>query len=488
MTITTIAPMTAPVLIFQMAKSIKKRQATVPAPAPLKASAARALAEAAEVKPVQRVIPLSLTHNELFQGELAERIPYHLMYGKQYCLPSVTLYTQPEFEELRTASEKVDRLYWKALRFAQQHLPDDFLIKQLGIHPALLPAARIETPFHGISRQDWIVTGQGLKCIENNTDTPTGIPETAFLGNTIVSRYTALRSASEGMHGALMTSFSRLIEHYRSECLTGTIVCSCYDWHVEDKCNTEYVMDIIRELGYSVMFVPLDQLEIVQGDGLYGGGERIDILYRLYPLEYLIHDTDAETGIPIGEALMELVELGQLGLINPPQSVITQSKGFMALIWALFERNDLSSDVLGQPLFDDAELEAIRTYLLPTYYENTVFLQQHIPYAAKSYWGREGKGTTLFGEDGAAETEEWGHQNNEDEAEETKRYYGEQPKIYQQLFTMEEASVHTEDGLFHGCLLTGVYVIGGSFAGLLPRIGAKITGDMAYFCPAAIRE
>lgn len=437
---------------------------------------------------VQRVIPLSLSHSELFRGELARRIPYHRMYGKQYCLPSVTLYTQAEFEELHAASEQIDQIYFKSLRFAQRHLPDDFLIEQLGLHPSLIPAARMETPAHGISRQDWIVTAQGLKCIENNTDTPTGIPETAYLGNEVVSHYTAHRSASGGMRDAIKAAFERLIAYYRGEGLTGTIACTCYDWHMEDKCNTEYVMDVIRELGYSVIYVPLDQLVIVEGDGLYGNGERIDILYRLYPLEYLIHDTGVDTGLPIGEALIELALLGRLALINPPQSILTQSKGFMALIWALYERNEQSPDVLGHPLFGETELEVIRTYLLPTYFENTVFVQQQTPYVAKSYWGREGKGTSLYAGDGSLETEEWGHQDYGEEAEETRLYYSEQPKIYQQRFTMEETDVETEDGKFHGCLLTGVYVIGGSFAGLLPRVGAKITGDMAYYCPAAIRD
>ncbi|MBD2867513.1 glutathionylspermidine synthase family protein [Paenibacillus arenilitoris] len=436
---------------------------------------------------MQRVIPLPIPHDELFQGELARRIPYHRMYGKQYCLPSVARYSGAEYEELRSASEQIDRIYRKALRFAQRHLPDAFLTGQLGVHPSLLPAARAEIPHHGISRQDWIVTERGLKCIENNTDTPTGIPETAFLGNEVVGRHTALRSASEGMRPAMKQAFGELIAHYRSAGLTGTIGCACYDWHSEDQCNTEYVLDVIRELGYPAVFVPLDRLEIVKGVGLFGGGERIDILYRLYPLEYLIHDEDPGTGFPVGEALMELALLGKVGLINPAQSVITQSKGFMALIWALFERNDLSADVLGHPLFSDDELAAIRTYLLPTYYENTVFAGEGIPYVAKSYWGREGKGTTLYGADGEAEGEEWGRPEDKD-ADEIKRYYGSQPRIYQQRIAMEETDVHTEDGPYRGCLLTGAYVIGGRFAGLLPRVGGKITGDLAYFCPAAVTE
>ncbi|MNP73527.1 hypothetical protein D3C76_1702520 [compost metagenome] len=53
---------------------------------------------------------------------------------------------------------------------------------------------------------------------------------------------------------------------------------------------------------------------------------------------------------------------------------------------------------------------------------------------------------------------------------------------------MEQASIVTEDGEYSGYLLTGVFVIDGRFAGVLPRIGEKVTGDMAYYCAAAVNE
>lgn len=69
-----------------------------------------------------------------------------------------------------------------------------------------------------------------------------------------------------------------------------------------------------------------------------------------------------------------------------------------------------------------------------------------------------------------------------------KAYYSEQPQIYQERVAMEAVSVSTEEGIFQGYLLSGVYVIGNQYAGILPRIGGPITGDMAYYCPAAVRR
>lgn len=51
---------------------------------------------------------------------------------------------------------------------------------------------------------------------------------------------------------------------------------------------------------------------------------------------------------------------------------------------------------------------------------------------------------------------------------------------------MEPVSVTTTEGTFDGYLLTGAFVIGGQFAGLLPRIGGKVTDNLACYCAAAV--
>lgn len=435
---------------------------------------------------MNRILPFDKPHDEIFAGERAEQIPYHRMYGKQYCLPAAVRYSEEEIEQLMYASEMIDSIYLSTLRFAQRYLPDAFLTQQLGVPASLIPAARMEVPGHGVSRQDFIlVPGGKIKCIENNTDTPTGIPEASYLARELIESHTCgLQATSVKMRLHIAHAFRQLLEHYKSIGLGGRVVFTCYEWHVEDRRNTEYLMEIVQEMGYDACYVPLSELEIVQGEGLYSEGERISVLYRLYPLEYLVNDEAEDTEDRIGEWMLELVEEGKLGLINPAQSILTQSKGFMALIWSLYERHEEASDLLGEPLYTDQQLEAIQQYLLPTYYSPALFIQQGQAYVAKGYWGREGKGTSLFDEAGQLTEAEWG-QSEEDSREDIQNYYGNQPLIYQLRCQMENVQVHTEDGPFSGYLLTGVYVIGGQYSGLLPRVGGRITGDMAYYCPAA---
>lgn len=444
---------------------------------------------------MRRILQLPARHDDLFTGRIAEQIPYHRMYGKQYCLPSLTLYRRKEMDELIYASEAVDAIYRKALAFVQEYMPDSYLTGPLGIHPGLLRAARMPIPCGGITRQDWIIGEQGMKCIENNTDTPTGIPEAAFLEGELVrwAEVAGLAAPSQGMNNQLRETLSALIGFYRQQGLDGKVFFTCYDWHTEDRMNTRYLMRMCAEAGFDTAYAPLEELEIVPEEGLFHRGEPIRILYRLYPLEYLIHDREEQSGLEVGYELIRLVEQGKLGLMNPPQHIISQSKGFMATVWSLYERNEQTPEFCGFRLFDDRELDIIRTYLLPTYFAATPFEQTGTAYAAKGMWGREGKGTQLMNASGEAAAEERSPVEKKAltaeeaaEADATAAYYNEQPKVYQRFWPMQEATVATEEGLYKGHLLTGIFVVGGRFAGVLSRIGEKVTGDMAYYCSAAV--
>lgn len=436
-----------------------------------------------------RVYPLPVSHEALFSGKRGEQIPYHRMYGKEYCVSAVIYYAEKEVELLRKASVEVDQIYQKVLRLVQRVLPDPVLINQLAVHPALIPAARMEVPFHGISRQDWILLPEGPKLIENNTDTPTGIPETSFLAGSILKDFTTSIDPSKSMNDSIRSAFARLIDFYRECGLTGEIAFTCYEWHGEDVRNTRYLMEQVQEAGYPAWFAPLEELEIQRDRGLFHNGKKIDILYRLYPLEYLVHDTD-EDGFPTGEAILSLVEQKKLALINPTQSIISQSKGFLALIWSLYEKNDWLSTMWGlkSAFFSPEECDTIHRFLLPAYFEDQPFRKSGTPWVSKVLFGREGKGTVLYTADGYPETVPFEHNADHEEDLATKTYYSEQPRIYQRRVAMERVCVPTETGPFDGFLLTGAFIIGGSFAGLLPRIGGQVTGNMAYFAPAAIQR
>lgn len=420
-----------------------------------------------------RVLPLPVTHDALYRGERAERIPYHRMYDKEYCTTAMIRYSRAEMTELREASERVHRLYEKGLRYAQQSLPDWMQVRLLGLHPSVIAPARQRLPFTGITRQDWLLTRDGWKLIENNTDTPTGIPETAYLPGSIIDEFRLGRNPSSQMRDLLGEALADQVRYYRRQGLHGRIVFSSYDWHVEDQHNTLYLIDCLKAKGYEATFVPIEQLQLDPNEGLFAGGEPVSIWYRLYPLEYLVHDED-EAGFASGQQLLSLLSQGRLGLMNPAQNILMQSKGFLAWLWSLYE--------LDEGFWTPEELATFQRYFLPTDWKADRFTRDGTPFVAKSLFGREGKGTALYDENGQEELVEWGH--DAEEWSETRAYYGEQPKIYQQRVDTEKVTIPTESGSYTGYLLTGVFVLGGRFAGVLPRVGGKITGDLAYYCPA----
>ncbi|WP_127534103.1 glutathionylspermidine synthase family protein [Paenibacillus kobensis] len=449
------------------------------------------------IKPTGRMAtPIDAACGPIFAGERERIVPYHHMHGSPYCLPAFVPYTPDEVETLRQASETVDRIYRNVLRFVQRSLPDAFLVHRLGIPPAVAAAARLEVPYHVLSRQDWLLGPEGPVWIENNTDTPTGVPETAYLTGSLISDYGAgYSNPSEGMDKCLQQALIDLVNHYRSMGMDGKLIFSSLDWqeHAEDAANTAYVMEQARLAGLEAEFAPFGELEVIADDGLYWRGERVGIWYRLYPLEFLADDRDDE-GYPIGEEVLRLAASGKLGLINPAQSAITQSKGFMALLWSLAMESGSPDGIY--PLAPD-EAAFIRRYMPDTYWTPDPFIQSGTAYAAKSMWGREGKGTALFGPDGKplhADSEERVPDSNKmskdttDEEEDSKHYYESQPKIYQRYVPMEHVLVPLPDGDMEGWLLTGVYAVGGRYGGLLPRIGGRITGDLACFVPAATIE
>lgn len=194
-------------------------------------------------------------------------------------------------------------------------------------------------------------------------------------------------------------------------------------------------------------------------------GQRIDVLYKLYPTEQLLLD-EAPDGTPVGLLLMDLVRKRRLAVINPPIAFILQNKALLALLWALHCTNS--------PLFSAQEHRWIDRYLLPTTLDPfdeqgcCVFADQ---YVVKPIYGREGRSITIrLGEAVVEQSKE--------------APYNDQKMIYQQYVDLPTTRIQTEDGptivnLVHNCFIAG---------GIASAVGVRasrqrIFDDSAYFLP-----
>jgi len=386
------------------------------------------------------------------------------MYGEEYALASLLLITDSFRQELKLATALLGRIFAKMVPVLQQ--AEDDLLMELGIPAAALQAVRTvvtpETPTV-VGRFDFAATRQGLKMLEFNSDTPTGIVE-SFAVNEHVCRFFGVRNPNAGMAPQIGRAFQQIVRSYRERGYQAERICfSALDWHEEDRGTTLYLM---KQSGLPSRFAPLDRLR-VQGDQLYiqeeDGLVPVDLLYRLHALEKLAEEKD-EDGYPTGAHVLQLIADKRLAVINPPSAFLTQTKALQALIWSLCEAGEF---------FAADERDIIKTYMLPTYFENR--FRGAVDYVTKPIFGREGGGVTLFDASG---------QPLDRDGEEL---YWDQPMIFQQRVELPVASVETAKGMYDGRLLWGSFLIGGEASAILARAGGPITNNLSYYVPAGIQ-
>ncbi|PYI52720.1 glutathionylspermidine synthase [Paenibacillus flagellatus] len=389
------------------------------------------------------------------------------MYDEEYALATILPISETFRGEIAEATERLGALIGRTVGIARQ--ADDALFEELGLPAETWRAVRIavsESLPTVIGRFDFAMTGEGLKMLEFNADTPTGIVEAFHANGRICAAY-GLRDPNEGMADHLRDAFLEAAAAYRDNGYrTDKVVFSALDWHEEDAGTTRYLMRQsglpgARFAALSELRVFEDRLCVLREDGEH---EPIDLLYRLHALEKLAEDRD-EDGYPTGAHVLDLMADRRLAVLNPPSALIAQTKAMQALVWNLYEAGEF---------YTEEEREAIGAYMLPTYMENR--FGGGVPYVTKPILGREGGGVTLYEADGTLA---------ERDGEEL---YWEQPMIYQKRVELPLVPIRHAGGMTEQRLLWGSFWIGGRASAIVARAGGRITGNLAYYVPVGIAE
>lgn len=387
------------------------------------------------------------------------------MYDEEYALAGIHLIDDSLRQQLSEATQALAQIYARVVPVIQK--ADRRLLLELGIPKQAVKAVRLavmEDCPTVIGRFDFAQTESGLKMLECNSDTPTGIVEAFHVNHQVCEAY-GVANPNAGLEPQLAAAFRRIVGRYRELGMsTRHVWFSSLDWHVEDAGTTRY---LLVQSGLDGSYVPLADLRVTE-EGMHaqvdGELHPVDVLYRLHALEKLVDEKD-EDGFPTGKHVLDLIARQKLAIINPPSAFLAQTKALQALIWGLHESGQF---------FDRIEQEQIATYMLPTYFTNEC--KGRFPYVSKPIFGREGGGVSLFGRDG-----ELIEQDGEDE-------YWEQPMIYQQLVDLPRIEVETLRGPFCGRLLWGSFFAGGSPSAIVARVGGRITNNMSYYLPVGVRE
>lgn len=328
-----------------------------------------------------------------------------------------------------------------------------------------------------ITRLDFVKDLQGVyKLVEVNADTPCAMPET-FYANKLAEAYFAkmhnldlvARSSGEELAEPFLVLLRQEKYCNREQVRIAFAADAAYD---EDWANAKFVFNKVREvlrkqnmpMVVSCRLVSLDKL-IVQDNGVYIPNDvfkkedKVDILYRLHPLELLMDD-ESDDGFPVGLKLMELANWGEVDFVNPIKSIVLQNKALLALAWYLYQHH----------LFWNAEEEILLgKHLAPTYLDSDALRGQR--YIKKPIFGREGAGIAIVEPNGLASYEA------EDDCEDCDL-------IYQQFIASADVEQEADNGTVNGKYTYSCFVINGKASETFVRLEpGEITGIDAYFVP-----
>lgn len=237
-------------------------------------------------------------------------------------------------------------------------------------------ASKFDCTAH-LARMDFIKDmNNNFYLVEINADTPCAIPE-SFYGNFV---YTQDKETQERVNSELANVFARLSTNDDD-----FFVFAANEEYQEDWYNAKYLHENLKRYSPRInsALASLADLEVFD-DGVYLYGKKIDILYRLHPVEMLMEDTSID-GYPVGKKLIELHNEGKVVLVNSPEAIIMQDKRLFAIMTNFDNRFGF---------YTREELLAIYRMIPLTSTDKRLNLSEKV--IAKPIYGREGYGISVF--------------------------------------------------------------------------------------------
>lgn len=233
---------------------------------------------------------------------------------EEYALYGALEISSAQAQALRTASERLYILMTRLAALLQQG--SDQVLLELGIPQQALPYCHTSIPNMSAvmcGRFEFVMTAQGPKLLEFNAETPTFVIELFHMNGQVCADF-GLRDPNPGCQEQLAKALHSSIEAgllWLEPTAMGkpSVMFSAYANRKEERATAEFyhgVLEAHGEYAYQASFCGLDRLRVTRDGLLTADGERVDVLYKLYPTEHLMLD-EAPDGSPVGLALMDLV-------------------------------------------------------------------------------------------------------------------------------------------------------------------------------------
>ena len=279
---------------------------------------------------------------------------YHSMDGVYWDEAHCYRFTSTQIDELEAATLALHELTLIAVehivaadRFAQLAIPAAFAdyvrASWRAKEPAL--AGRFDLAYDGVNPP---------KLLEYNADTPTALLEASVVQWRWLQQAVLPATPEADQFNSL---HEKLIANWRAIGLTfptnTPVHFACVKDSDEDRGNIEYQRDVATQAGLATRFVHVEDIGWADDARTFvdGEGSVMDVLYKLYPWEWLMRDA-------FGPHLLE----APLKLIEPPWKILLSNKGLLPILWELnpghpnllpaaFERFRISGDYVQKPLY-----------------------------------------------------------------------------------------------------------------------------------------
>lgn len=242
----------------------------------------------------------------------------------------------------------------------------------------------------------------GTQLLEYNADTPTSLVETAVIQwNWLLANHPGYGQYNE-LYEKLVEGWMREIVRFEDK--TGRKIDLVHlGWTSVEKSGEDLMTvglmasaaeEAAERMGskqnpkFRVKVLAVEDIQfheqigqIVYGDGHYGTkmgfftdpeGEKVQLIFKLYPWEWLVHD-------PYGKSVCwNMLQPDGTVWVEPPYKMLWSNKGLLAILWELYKNDPVRSQ-----------------YLLPAYFEGEEPPEFRNNCARKPLLGREGNSVTL---------------------------------------------------------------------------------------------
>lgn len=285
-------------------------------------------------------------------------------------------------EEANSYYEATNELYEMFVKSAEYVIQNN-LFHELNIPYNLVDAIKIswenEANWHLYGRFDFAggINNIPIKLIEFNADTPTSLYETAIIQWAMLKQNGFDEDMQfNSLHESLIANFKRLItleesvEDFQKYYDGYKILFSSIRGNVEEENTVRFMQHLASEAGFKTDFAYIDEVGFSDELGIFKNEENFEYWFKLIPWETIAID-EGELAL----TLTSIIQNKKAIILNPPYTLLFQSKGIMKILWDLFPNHPL---------------------LLQSQYEPIA----NKKYVAKPFFGREGANVQIVDENG----------------------------------------------------------------------------------------